>query len=52
MSKGTRIKIRLELIVPTAASRLFHKDLVARMHKYLSKWAVTVHAVDSEIIDD
>lgn len=48
----TRIKINLELIVPTAASRLFHKDLIARMHKYLSKWAVKVHAVDSEIIDD
>ena len=45
-----RIKISLELVVPDKDASKFHLDLIKRMHKYLSKWACKVHAVDSEII--
>lgn len=46
-----RIKITLELEVPDSDASRFHLDLIKRMHKYLSKWACTVFAVDSEVQD-
>ncbi len=45
----TKIRINLVLVVPTNLVGKFHLDLIKRMHKYLAKNAVVVHAVDSEI---
>lgn len=44
-----RIRVILELDVPDKDASTFHLDLIKRMHKYLSKWACTVFAVDTEI---
>lgn len=46
-----RIKVTMVLDVPDKESYEFHLDLIKRMHKYLSKWACTVFAVDSEVTD-
>lgn len=48
MSKK-RIKIILELDVPTDGWQRFHLELIQRMNKYLAKHAVTVFRVDSEV---
>lgn len=46
-----RIKVTLHLDVPSTGAAMFHKDLIKRMHKYLSKWACKVYAVDLEVMD-
>lgn len=49
--KKKRIKVTLELDVPDKDASKFHLDLIKRMHKYLSKWACKVYAVDTEVND-
>lgn len=44
-----RLKIKLEVDVPDKYASSFHLDMIKRMHKYLSKWACKVYAVDTEI---
>ncbi|CAM0027344.1 hypothetical protein VPHD530_0007 [Vibrio phage D530] len=44
-----RLALTLEFDVPDASASTFLQLLVARMHKYLAKHAVTVYRVDSKI---
>jgi len=45
----TKVRISLVITVPSSKVTTFHQDLIKRMHKYLAKYAVKVHAVDSII---
>lgn len=45
----TKVRISLVITVPSSKVATFHQDLIKRMHKYLAKYAVKVHAVDSTI---
>lgn len=49
MTTGKKITVKLVLVAPSKTAATFHLDLVKRMHKYLSKFAIKVHAVDLEI---
>ncbi len=47
-----RLKLTMEFTVPDALiAKGFSRLLVARMHKYLSKHAVTVYKMDTVITD-
>lgn len=43
------LKVTMVFKVPDSIATSFAKELVSKMHKYLAKHAVVVHAVDTEI---
>lgn len=43
------LDVRLKFRIPKSLSQTFVKELVAKMHKYLTKNAITVYAVDTKI---